>query len=288
MRDLNFQLKILCNRAKDGSFATQADRLYLLNIAANDLHDIGHRGLDYRNLNSKHINALLTHWKQQGLTAGTLKNRMAALRWWLEKIGKPNLIPKNNDALNIEPRQYVTKENKAISLSDDVLDSIPDINIRCSLELQKAFGLRREEALKFQPAYSIQEDEILLKGSWCKGGRPRSVPIRNDYQRAVLKRARLIAGLGSMIPPRLKFAQQVKKYENICRQHGLSKMHGLRHKYAQTRYEELTGWKAPKDGGPTKKELSPEQQIKDKEVRKLIAEELGHGRIDVTNTYLGH
>jgi len=26
-------------------------------------------------------------------------------------------------------------------------------------------------------------------------------------------------------------------------------MHGLRHQYAQTRYEELTGWKNPKAGG---------------------------------------
>lgn len=44
-------------------------------------------------------------------------------------------------------------------------------------------------------------------------------------------------------------------------------MHGLRHAYAQTRYEKLTGWKSPKAGGLTSKDLTPEQQIKDQWAR---------------------
>ena len=40
-----------------------------------------------------------------------------------------------------------------------------------SLELQRAFGLRREEAMKFQPSYADQKDHITLKASWTKGGR---------------------------------------------------------------------------------------------------------------------
>lgn len=40
-------------------------------------------------------------------------------------------------------------------------------------------------------------------------------------------------------------------------------MYGLRRTYAQTRYETLTGWKSPKAGGLSGKELTPEQKIKD-------------------------
>ena len=43
----------------------------------------------------------------------------------------------------------------------------------------------------------------------------------------------------------------------------IKKMHGLRHVYAKTRYESLTGWKSPKAGGLASKDLTPQQQIKD-------------------------
>ncbi len=64
-------------------------------------------------------------------------------------------------------------------------------------------------------------------------------------------------------------------------------MHGLRHAYAQQRYEELTGWKSPAVGGPTFKSLTSEQRKLDLEVRLVISRELGHEREQVTAVYLG-
>jgi hypothetical protein len=52
-----------------------------------------------------------------------------------------------------------------------------------SLELQRAFGLRREEAIKFSPNYADQGDQLLLKASWTKGGKARTVPVRTQDQR---------------------------------------------------------------------------------------------------------
>jgi hypothetical protein len=46
-----------------------------------------------------------------------------------------------------------------------------------SLRLQAAFGLRREESIKFRPDYADRSDHIILKGSWTKGGRERAIPI---------------------------------------------------------------------------------------------------------------
>lgn len=48
-----------------------------------------------------------------------------------------------------------------------------------SLELQREFGLRREEAVKLVPRLADQGDRLVLKDSWTKGGgKPREVPIR--------------------------------------------------------------------------------------------------------------
>ena len=64
-------------------------------------------------------------------------------------------------------------------------------------------------------------------------------------------------------------------------------MHGLRHAYAQDRYEELTGWKCPATGGPGRHSVTPEQLELDREVRFTISQELGHEREQVTVAYLG-
>jgi hypothetical protein len=64
-------------------------------------------------------------------------------------------------------------------------------------------------------------------------------------------------------------------------------MHGLRHAYAQKRYEELTGWKSPAAGGPTSKMLTIEQKNIDHQTRLGISQELGHEREAVTTAYLG-
>lgn len=60
-------------------------------------------------------------------------------------------------------------------------------------------------------------------------------------------------------------------------------MHGLRPLYAQTRYEELTGWKAPVAGGPTASMLNHGQRMLDHNARY----ELGHERPEITAVHLG-
>jgi len=64
-------------------------------------------------------------------------------------------------------------------------------------------------------------------------------------------------------------------------------MHGLRHAYAQQRYEELTGWKSPIAGGPSSKSLTREQRDQDHQARLVISREMGHEREQVTAIYLG-
>ena len=156
-----------------------------------------------------------------------------------------------------------------------------------SLELQQAFGLRREEAIKFMPDYANRGDHLVLKDSWTKGGKARVVPVRTDAQRAVLERARRLAGKGSLIPSAKNYRQQLRVYEAETSRAGLSKLHGLRHTYAQVRYAALTGWRAPAAGGPASKSLSGSERALDQEARLTISRELGHEREQITSVYLG-
>lgn len=156
-----------------------------------------------------------------------------------------------------------------------------------SLRLQELFGLRREESVKFRPSYADRGDHLALKGSWCKGSRPRIVPITTPEQRALLNEVHKLVGTGSLIPANKSYIEQRNVYDGQCKAAGLRRMHGLRHQYAQARYEALTGWKAPAAGGPTAKMLTPEQLLQDSHARQIISYELGHERLQVLAVYLG-
>lgn len=287
MRDLNYQLKQLCHRNRDGSYATQAKRMHHLMLIANQLDALGFRGMNARSLKPKHVEALVKDWLARELSIGTIKNRMAVLRWWAQKVDKQNVVARSNDHYGIPDRQFVTNGSRAKSVSAPDLDKVRDPFVRVSLELQQAFGLRREEAIKFNAGYADRGDHITLQASWTKGGKERDVPVRSDEQRAVLDRARRVAAGGSLIPSDRNYVQQLRAYERHTANAGLSKMHGLRHAYAQRRYEELTGWKAPAAGGPVTRALSPGQKVMDRHARQTISRELGHEREQITSVYLG-
>jgi integrase len=286
MDDLTYGLRALCQRNRDGSHATQADRLRSLTLISRQLREAGFRQMQAGSLKGKHVDALLERWQSEGLSAGTLKNRLAHLRWWAEKVGKAAVIPADNVRLGIPDRRFVTNESKAKELGDS-LQCVTDPHVRMSLELQQAFGLRREECIKFQPSFADRGDHIALKGSWTKGGRPRTVPITTPEQRAALDQAHRLAGAGSLIPAWKTYIQQRHTYDGECKKAGLSHLHGLRHHYAQARYEALTGWKAPAAGGPTAKMLTQAQCAQNAIARQIISSELGHERPQITAVYLG-
>ena len=288
MRDLNYRLKGICNRNRDGSYSTRGRRWKELNLMANQLHEIGYtRFKDPHKLKGRHVTALVERWKHEGLAAGTIKTRMSSLRWWAEKVGRESVVAPRNAAYGIDQRQYVSNESKAVFMTDGDLSKVKDAHVRASLELQRAFGLRREECLKFQPRFADRGDKLVLKASWCKGGREREIPVRTDRQREVLNQAHRLAGRGSMIPSGRSYVEQVKLYERQTAAAGLHKLHGLRHAYAQARYEELTGRAAPAAGGKRSAELTREEKDLDREARMTISRELGHSREQISAVYLG-
>ena len=287
MRDLNYELKKLCQRNNDGSYATRYARERILTMIADQLYEMGFRNMRAASLKPKHVQALVKRWKAEGLSAGTIKNRMTELRWWAEKIAKQNVIAKDNDHYGIAKRQYVTNVSKARELTAGDLAKVTDPYSQLSLELQAAFGLRREESIKIRPRWADGGDRLFLMDSWTKGGREREIPINTPEQRAVLDAAKAFAGSGSLIPKKMNYRGQLNRFKDQCAQAGIHHVHGHRHLYAQVRYEQLTGWPCPAKGGLTSKQLTPEQKRIDREARKTITRELGHRRSQVTATYLG-
>ena len=93
----------------------------IVKMISGQLAEMGFRQLRAKNLKAKHANALVERWKQEGLSLGTLKNRMGVLRWMYDKAGKGHLMYRKNEDYGIGNRQYATNENKARELTPESL-----------------------------------------------------------------------------------------------------------------------------------------------------------------------
>ena len=287
MRDLNYQLKELCNQNRDGSYGTQRRRAWLLSKIANELRELGFRRMRATSLKQKHVHALVKLWHERKLSPGTMKNRMAAMRWWARKVNKHSVIAGSNAYYGILERRFVCAESKAKDISDAQLSRITDPYTRFSLRLHREYGLRREESIKFVTRYADRGDHLHLKPSWCKGGKVRQIPILTAAQRQLLDEVAAFTGSGSLIPADKQFIQQQRVYIRQIMNAGLSRMHGLRHQYAQRRFREITGVDCPVAGGPARNTLTRAQRELDQEARRVISKELGHERAQIVSVYVG-
>jgi hypothetical protein len=283
--DLKRSIVFFLKTHRGGSYSTQADRRYILLQAANDLVSLGYGLRDINGLKQKHVLAIVKSWQDKGLSNSTIKNRTAVLRKLCEGLKKSTLVP-NNDQLKIGKRKYVSVTNRA--QHNPNFEKISDPYIKISLELQRVFGLRREESLKIKPHLADKGNRLELFPTWCKGGRGRTLLIRTNEQRYWLEQAKILAGKfgNSLIPQKKNYFQQRCLYDKQVNRAGLRNLHGLRHAYAQSRYKELTGWEAPINGGPKSRELSKEQKQIDYKARMILTEELGHSREAITVNYL--
>ncbi|MCW5590304.1 MAG: integrase domain-containing protein [Legionellales bacterium] len=267
------------------SHATYADRTNRLVATCRDLHKLGYEPTHIGRIKPKHVEVLVKYWQSNGASVGTIKNRMSDLRFVCREFNRANVV-KDNDEYQIGKRSYVPSKNKALHAPN--FEKVDDDYIRCSIELQRAFGLRREECLKIIPSQADEGTLLRLQASWTKGGITRAIPITNSEQRYWLDKAKeLVGNRCSMIPEGKSYIQQRQLYDRVVSSTGHNNLHGLRHAYAQKRYREITGWPSPIDGGKTRTQLSKQQREIDLHARKIVSFELGHSRIAIAKNYLG-
>src|SRR5690606_2419291 len=121
-----------------------------------------------------------------------------------------------------------------------------------------------------------------------KGGLIREVPVTHPQQAETLERAASLQGDGRSVMPLDKNWMQFRASDlnagrEALREQNIPGYHDLRAAYAADRYQELTGHAAPCNQGG---ERTAERQT-DLAAREQVARELGHGRVDVTVSYLG-
>ena len=298
---LNAVLKIHLRRSADGrkvvSHATIADRSEFYSRMLRELHALGYRLLDIHQLKPKHVDALMKHWEAAGLSASTLQKRFSHIKVLCGWIKKASMLGSGASTLD-DPARYqrhyaADHDHSWTAQGVDPHEKIAEIaaddaDVARVLRLQYAFGLRLQEASLLNPVRDMLDRETLRVVSGTKGGRPRVVPIETEAQRALLAEARRHAeGTGrSMIPPHYDLKHWLTRCYTVLTRHGVTRKnglvtHGLRHQYANDRYEELTGEPSPVRGGRAL------EASEDQAARLEVTARLGHARPQITNAYYG-
>jgi integrase len=244
------------------SFETYDKRKAMLIGGFTLLLVLGYKIKSPENFREYHMKILAHEWERLGIK--DIQTWISAFRVYAGWIGKGGMIKESKryvrDPESVK-RSYVAKEDKKTwsGKSIDVKTKIREVGlldprVALILEIMFLFGLRIKEALLFRP-HKADRGNYLDINRGTKGGRPRISDIDTPEKRAVIDRAKEIASRksSSLIPDDKNYEPYRKKFYRICNKAGIGQRfgivpHGLRHEYANQRYQQLTGQETPIKG----------------------------------------
>ena len=250
------------------------------------------------NLGNRHIAYMVRRWVVRGLEPGTIQLYLSYLRTFAEWIGHPGMVLTAakyvDDPARVE-RSYAAATDKSWSAHAIVPDAkiaevaAFDRYVGCQLLMALRFNLRVKEAIMCTPHTPEVDGQLEVKRG-TKGGRQRFVPIDTAEKRTAFEAAKRCvesksAHLGR---PGKTLEQNLERFRYVMRKFGITKAmlgvtaHGLRHEYANDRYEQFAGVASPVRGGPAIK------REEDRAARLRLAEELGHSRENISCAYVGN
>lgn len=289
--------------ARNCSTATREERASAILLMFATLYQLGFKLQSPAHLREKHVHDLCKHWAAKKLAARTIHTRLSILRVFCSWICKPGLVR----AIEIylpgqdELTHRYTVAQKNLSWKANNVDPLAligqaktlDERMACYLSLQHAFGLRVKESIEMRPRKAVDYDwKFLYVTDGTKGGRPRPIEIKTEYQRQVLELAIRIAdnnGTGRVRWRDLTWKQAQGRFYRLARRLRITKAglgvtaHGVRHEYAQDGYRDRTQLPTPIEGGA----LGTITADTHRRASIDVSRELGHGRISVTAAYYG-
>lgn len=282
------------------SFATAANARPAQKMFAKFLKSEGIK--DLRRVELAHLTDFAEQQKER-VEAGDISWRTAIET--LSRINSTMVAVRCDDKIRLTPtdagfpkRSGITTVNHAIEMPQPGVLSDQHCAI---LGIERAFGTRQKEAILLDAKLALKRAEetgrfTLSNGT--KGGRPRICIVDTQQKLDALRfAAELQAGSRSQIPDHMEYKEFRAAMYRSLGENGI-KPHGLRHAYAHERYLQLTGCPAPVVWGVKHERqhlamadhlgvtLQQAREI-DRAARMTIALELGHGRPEITNAYLG-
>ena len=207
------------------------------------------------NLKPGHVSAYVKWMHDSGLSAGTMANRMSAVRYLAEAIGKKNIVYRTNQEYGISRSRMnpvLANRDKIDQIKAALADKAQQgdriaMMAYAAAQLRDAFGLRSKESL-LSSSLSEIDGKLYLQIDGAKGGRLRDLEVSNPEQLLAVQHAvqvseALGSGTGRIIPPELSLKQAYDAQRSLWRELGGSRrdkshMHAQRHDCFQRMHNE--------------------------------------------------
>jgi integrase len=283
---------------KDVSHKTREDRAdfyfaFFRELRSND--DVRMK-VQPRNLGNRQVAFMVGRWVARGLEPGTIQLFLSYLRTFVEWIGHSGMVLSAAEYVD-DParitRSFAAVEDKSWSAHGVIPDakiaevSAFDAYVGCQLLMALRYNMRVREAIMCIPHAAEIDGQLEIKRG-TKGGRQRFVPIDTPEKRAALEAAKALVASGAHLGrPGRTLKQNLRRFRYVMQRFGITKAdlgvtaHGLRHEYANDRYQQFAGTPSPVRGG------APIEREADRTARLRVAEELGHSRGSISSAYLG-
>lgn len=266
------------------------------------LWNLGYQLRDIREINGRHVEALIRDWHEQGFAIKTVQNNLSRLRRAGAWIGKPGLVERDvlkrclphipEEELRVKVVATASKswsENGVDVLAKIQLADSLDARFGAMLRLGVAFGLRRKEQLRGKPHMMDAGAFLVLRNNMTKNGKDRDVPIEHPFQRIAIEHAKRITRKDEFLGwPGHTYDQNVARYKYLMRKIGITGKdsdcvgHGLRAEYAEN-IALLYGLVPPVLGG----KLGQVEEDARLQIQLMVSRNMGHHRPNVTGAYYG-
>ena len=295
-KNLLAQVDAIYKHSNELSFKTRARYLEATKRFCKYLAD-NFRLQNFKNVEDRHFKAYVEHLKENN-AAATIQSDLSGIRYFHRKSGSKNRLSQN-EKLNLSKRATGKEDHSFLKTEIDSMRKLAVTQGRqdvvIAIDFAGEFGLRLEEICTLRVEYlmsAFKTSQLVIKG---KGGQTRAIDL-NTEQREIIQKYLNYARCSGRYPKDYLISSSEKngvkrekrslqnwmsynrKYFIVENRADLSEdgkkkrtetisWHGLRHTYAQRTYEN-------------------ELKERPRRARKIVSENLGHHRTEVTRIYL--
>lgn len=276
LNELKHSVATLAN-SKGGGHATKEARIKTASDFAKTMYQLGYQIRSVSQIRVTHLKAYSQSLQNRGLSPRTIANRLSHIRAALSSAGKAAMVKEpaaQNSALGVAGGSRIgTKTAMNESLFSEIKAALVQKGegFAAIAELQRALGLRQQEALRGANTDTLTQWQQQLADGYArvslgtKGGRSRET-IVHSYARAVLavKNALSIAvQQGGYVLQADNYKQALNNLNNAYRSAGMKgefSSHSLRYAWAR---EQMSHYRA--------------LGLSERQARAELSKDLGHG-----------
>ena len=230
----------IIKQLRRNAYSTRKTYLSVAHKAIKDLYRLKRPINSAQEITNQHVAALVSKWKEESISSGTIANRVSILAKFLDAAGNTHKIASAKELGAIRESSAKKGCTASQEMYSRAISRVHTPFVKYTIELQVLLGFDKREAIKISPTILEAYDElIVVPRDIALSGRDRVVPIVNDAQRVLITALKGLMGNSLSWNQAIPLNQLYSFYNTELIFAGLSIKTPFRSLYAKTRFHQL-------------------------------------------------